>query len=478
MNIIRHCLVIFITLSSVYSYSQVPDSSLNESLQLPEKYYSKVNNKINAVNDKLIKKSLKYLAKFQRQERKIQEKMQKLNPEKVTNVLSKETEKYKEFSQKIKSKTAGATKGISGVYNPYLDSLGTSLSFLKQFNGISDRVKEPLAGFHELQSKLQQSEKIKEFIAERKNQIKELLSKYTKLPGGLRKQYTNLSKTAYYYSAQVKEYKEMLKDPKKVERKALSMLSKLPAFQKFMRQNGQLASLFSLPGNNDPTQSLTGLQTRSSVQGLIQQRISGSGRNAQAQIQSNLAAAHAELDKLKDKLNEFGGGSTDIEMPDFKPNAQKTKSFLKRLEYSADVQFVKSNNLLPSAANIGLGVGYKLNDKGALGTGISYKMGMGSIQHIAFTSQGIGLRSYMDWKIKKQLYASGGYEMNYNSAFKNIQQLKNYDAWQRSALIGISKKYKISKKVKGEMKLLYDFLAHQHKPVTPEVVYRLGYNFK
>jgi len=102
---------------------------------------------------------------------------------------------------------------------------------------------------------------------------------------------------------------------------------------------------------------------------------------------------------------------------------------------------------------------------------------MGTIQHIVFTSQGLGLRSYMDWKIKKQFFLSGGYEMNCNTVFKNIEQLKNYDAWQRSALIGISKKYKISKKVQGEMKLLYDFLANAHAPVSQPVVFRLGYKF-
>ncbi len=274
----------------------------------------------------------------------------------------------------------------------------------------------------------------------------------------------------------------MLKDPKQIEQKALGILNKLPAFQKFMKENSQLASLFRLPGSLSPGggqgTALTGLQTRSSVQGLIQQRIAADGTNAQAQIQANLAAAHAELNKLKDKLNAFGGGSNDVEMPEgFRVNPEKTKSFLKRLEYSTDLQFSKTNNLLPSTADIGLGIGYKLDDKKIIGIGMNYKMGMGSIQHISITHQGLGFRSYVDWKIKKQFYASGGYEMNYNAAFKNIEQLKNYNAWQRSGLIGVSKKYKISKKVKGEMKLLYDFLANAHIPVSQPVVFRLGYKF-
>ena len=109
---------------------------------------------------------------------------------------------------------------------------------------------------------------------------------------------------------------------------------------------------------------------------------------------------------------------------------------------------------------------------------MSYKMGMGSFRHISFTHQGIGFRSYADYKIKGSLFMSGGYEMNYNAAFKNIGQLKDYNAWQRSALMGVSKKYKISKKRKGEMKLLYDLLANQHIPVTQSVIFRVGYHIK
>lgn len=465
----------FLCLFGNHTGAQSIDSLALSAKDIPSKYYTKVDKKINSVDNQLTKKSIKYLAKFQRQEAKLQRKMQKLNPE---FVIDSTTEKYQALSQKIKNSAAPLTKPAGGEYSSYLDSLGTSLSFLKQFDGISGKVERPLLSLNQLQSKLQESEKIKAFITERKSRIKEMLSNYTKLPAGLKGQYARLSKTAYYYSAQLKEYKEMLKDPEKIERQTLSLLNKLPAFQTFMQKNSQLASLFPLPGDVGSAQGLADLQTRGSVQSLIQQRIASGGPNAQAQIKANLASAQAEMGKLKDKLNEFTGGSGgDFNMPDFKPNSQKIKPLLKRLEYSADIQFEKSSSLLPSSANIGLGIGYKLNDKGTAGIGLSYKLGMGTIQRLSFTSQGLGLRSYMDWKIKKQFYISCGYEMNYNSVFKNVEQLKGYDAWQRSALIGISKKYKVSKKVNGEMKLLYDFLANSHIPVSQPIVFRLGYKF-
>ena len=250
-----------------------------------------------------------------------------------------------------------------------------------------------------LKDKFNQSAKVNEFIAQRKQQIQQLLSKYTQLPGSLKRQFDKMRKSAYYYKAQVSEYKSMLKDPKKIEETAIKVLNKIPAFQKFMKQNSQLASLFGLPGDYGTPATLAGLQTRASVQNLIQQRIASGGPNAMAQVRQNLSEAQGELSKLKDKLNQLGGGSGDLEMPDFKPNTQKTKSFLKRLEYGFNVQFSKNNQWVPSSANLGLSLGYKINDKSSAGIGISYNAGLGTLQHIQITSQGVGLRSYFDWKM-------------------------------------------------------------------------------
>jgi hypothetical protein len=77
------------------------------------------------------------------------------------------------------------------------------------------------------------------------------------------------------------------------------------------------------------------------------------------------------------------------------------------------------------------------------------------------------LRSYLDIKIKGSIWISGGYEENYQHEFTKIDQLKDVNAWQKSGLIGLTKKYNIGKK-KGNLQLLWDFLSysqcqeHQH----------------
>lgn len=295
---------------------------------------------------------------------------------------------------------------------------------------------------------------IKQIIKERRQQLKEQLEKV-----GLSKQLKKMNKQVYYYQQQLTEYKSMLKDRKKIEQKAMAELQKLPAFTAFMKKNSQLASLFRLPDSYGTAESLAGLQTRASVQNQIMTRFA-SNVNPQQYIGQQMQTAKAELNKIKDKLNKLGGGSSDVEMPDFKPNTQKTKSFLKRIEYGANVQSQKTNSFLPVTSDMVLTGGYKLNDKIVTGIGVSYKLGWGSgINHIKLTNEGVGLRSYADMKLKGSFWISGGYEQNYQKAFGSIVQLKNLDAWQTSGLIGLSKKYKIGKKT-NNLQLLWDFMSY------------------
>ena len=246
-----------------------------------------------------------------------------------------------------------------------------------------------------------------------------------------------------------------------------------------------LASLFRIPGDsNDPAYiaSLAGLQTRGQVNNLIQQQIQSAGPNGMQHFRQQMQAGLSQMNELKSKLGKFGGGSSDDIMPEgFKPNSQKTKSFLKRIEYGTNIQTQKNTNFFPTTSDLGVSAGYKLNDKSIIGLGTSFKLGLGNgWQHIKFSGQGVGLRSFIDWKIKGNLWISGGLEYNYRTAFNNIDQLRDLNAWQKSGLIGLSKsvpvKMKFFKKTKAQ--LLWDFMSYQQVPRTQAVIFRFNYNFK
>lgn len=331
-----------------------------------------------------------------------------------------------------------------------------------------------------LQTQLQKAEIIKQFLKERKQFLKEQLERF-----GLVKKLKNLNKEVYYYQQQIVAYKDLLNDPKKIEKKVLELLSKTTLWKDFFRKNSLLASMFRIPDTfGDPAilTSLSGLQTRAQVNGIIQTQLSMAGPSAMQQFQSNIQNAQAQLNQLKEKVLWQGGSSSDAAMPEgFKPNNQKTKTVLQRLEYGANIQSQKATNYFPVTSDLGISVGYKMNDKSILGIGVSYKLGWGTgWDNLKLSSEGVGLRSYIDWKIKGGLWISGGYEQNYRTAFENIAQLRNRSAWQQSGLLGISKKFSFKSKLlkQTNIRLLWDFLSYQQVPRTQAVVFRVGYNLK
>ncbi|MEP6673664.1 MAG: hypothetical protein ABJA78_00855 [Ferruginibacter sp.] len=467
--------------------AQKADSVINRQLtiadsaiHLPSKYLAQVDSKVDKYYNRITSKTEKALEKLSRWENKIHALVKKAGPEAEQKLFGNNQltfavvlEKYKEGKE--------IAQHYKSQYNEYTDKLSTSVKYLDdQKQKLEEQYVKPVKAAKEKIEKLQDQEDntaaVQKFIKDRKKQLMDQAIQYI----GKSKYLAKINKESYYYVETIKNYKELFNDPKKAEQTALTILNKIPAFQEFMKKNSQLASLFRVPGNYGTAQSIAGLQTRASVNALIQDRIASGGPNAQQQISQNIQAAQAELSKIKDKIMKAGGGGSDAEIPDFKPNMQKTKTFLQRLEYGSNFQFSKQNSLLPTTADIGLNIGYKINDKSVIGLGGSYKMGMGSIQHISITHQGIGLRSYIDWKLKKQFFVTGGFEMNHNSAFKNIQQLQSYEAWQQAGLIGLTKKMSIKTKwTKGtKLQLLYDLLANTHVPISQPVVFRIGYAFK
>ena len=468
----------------------------------PQKWSASVEKKMNKLEDKIVAKSEKTLHRLQRQEEKIYPKQLRTKDSVVAKTKLAEAEsKYKALEDRLRSPQS-SLPNTARQYIPHLDTLTTAFKFLDQ-NKMTASVKDALSKIEGLNNRLDQAEEIKKFIHDRKEQLKNELQQL-----GMEKELKKYNKEVYYYSEQIKEYKTILNDPDKIEKKAIELLSKTKFFQDFLRKNSLLASLFRLP-SNDPTDpayqaNLAGLQTRAQVNNIIQQQISTGGPNAMQQFQQNMQQAQSQIQQLKNKILQSGGSSSDDEMPDlpdgkagFKPNNQKTKSFLKRLEWGTNFQTQRATNYFPVTSDIGLSVGYKLNDKSVIGIGASYKLGWGTgWKNISITQQGAGLRSYLDWKAPfgspkggmfANLWISGGFEMNYKTLFNSIAQLQDFNAFQQSGLIGLSKIVSLHSPKGGaggglfkktKVQVLWDFLSYEQVPRTQPVVFRIGYCIK
>lgn len=456
---------------------------------IPQKFIRQTETKAAKYAQRITNRTEKTLTKLARWEGKIKALLEKASPETAQRLFGNPQMTFEGILDQYK-KGQQIANNYGKQYDEYRDRLGNTMDYVSAQNAKAKAVSKQL---QELDSLADNTEAVQQFIKERKKQLIEQSIQHL----GKSKYLQKINKESYYYIETIRNYKEIFQDEKKAEELAVKLLHRIPGFEDFLQRNSAVAGLFGFNNNmaGSGTPNLAGLQTRASVTALIQDRIAAGGPGAQQAFAQNVQQAQAQLNQLKDSINQ--GGSSDGELPSFKPNNTKTKTFLQRIEYTANVGFGKINHAfgrqvpLSAAANsnatadIALGIGYKLNDKSTVGLGASYKLGMGSLQRVRFSGQGIGIRSYIDWKLKKQFYVSGGYEMNYLPALQGLRIPTPFgssvaDTWQRSGLIGISKKMKVKTKwfKASSLQLLYDMLHNQQRPSGQAFIFRIGYSFK
>jgi len=451
----------------------------------PDKLSTSVEKRLSRLEIKIISKGTKIIERLQKQEGKIYENQCRTKDSLEGRLKLLQMQRtYRALAERLRHPSSPIASNIRR-YIPHLDTVSSVLKFLEQ-NHATANVKGTISKIESFNEKLQQAQEINDFICERREMLQHDLERLH-----LVKELKRFNKETYYYHEQIKEYKARVSDPGKIEKKVIGLLIKTQAFRDFMRKNSMLASLFGVPRDpDDPVSlaSLAGLQTRVEVNNLITQQFASGAPNAQLRFQQNVQQARAQLQQLKNKVMQFNRGSSEDVMPrGFKPNNQKTKSFLKRLEYGANIQAERATNFFPATTDLGLSVGYKLNDKSIIGVGAAYKAGLGGgWNHMELSSQGAGLRSFVDWRLKGSIWISGGYEMNYKSQLRGVQISSPFGGgqeavpWQQSGLIGLSKVMDVKSKFfkKTKLQLLWDFLSHQQLPRTHPVIFRIGYNLK
>jgi len=459
--------------------------------------------RVNALTAKLISQTKKDLLRMQRQDKLLRERLAADGQPAHGGGLVSVDEQYNTLISSMSLDSGGRNVVPAGGYQANLDSLQGVLKFLGQKNNNIPGAQKALGELTALQAKMQDADLVKQFLSQRRAQISSYLEQYTNLPSGVTGIFASYKKQAYYYSQQVQAYKEELNDPDRLLKRALGELNKLPSFASFMKRNSVLAGLFNMPagssaegpsggllsrdklmaslggdpaGGNSMGGNTAGVPGASFPQGSEQATggISGQG------LTQSIGEAQGQVDGLRDKLNAAGGGSGgDLDVPDFKPNSQRTRSFFRRLELGTNLQSTSSSVYFPTTTDLGLSLGYRLDDKNVVGIGLSYKMGWGrDIKHVSISSQGIGLRSFADIHISKSFFATGGFEYNYQHPFSIQGFPVRLDDWRKSGLLGITKIISMKSRPfkKARLQLLWDFLSYGNRPQTQPLKFRIGYS--
>lgn len=452
-------------------------------LQALDKQYTKA-------NERLQKQTASYLQKLQKQETKLKKQLAKTDSLKAAQVFGNIEDKYSQLTTQLQQPNTGTKQYLKG-----LDSVKTTLSFLEQSKlpspfGEGQGVR--LEGLNQLSSTLQNAGNIKQQLKQRKDFLKQQLQNTP-----LAKQLQGMQQQVYYYQQQLNEYKELLNNPDKLVQRLMGYVRELPAFKNFFQQNSILSQLFAVPANYGTPQSLVGLQTNASVNSMLSQRLGVAtppNGGMPAQLQAPLQQANNQLQQLKQKVKNLANSgsisnSNDEQWPEDSkrpPNAQKTKTFLQRLQVGFNTQSQRNSSLLPAITDVAVTVGYKINENLTTGVGTAFKLGLGNgWQNIRFTAEGLGVRSFIEGKLPKllpvvgeNLWLSANVEWNYFPTLNQTIPLSSFkldwSAWQQSGLLGLTKKMKAGKRT-IRTQILYNLNYAQQRHITSPFVFRVGW---
>jgi hypothetical protein len=475
------CLAVF--LPTKYSISG--DTTINTSLQNSKQVallVSKTNKKTEHLNQVINKKTKHYLKAFYKTEQKLKRAVLQFDSGAINTIFSYDpTLQMQQFSNRVLNVDSAKLGRVVNGYYPNVDSLECLFKFfgnnaensLNSYTGTLKNLKI-------IESKIASADHLQQVLEQRKEQIKRYLTGKTRLPKSIRNIYRQYSENVFYYGQEIKQIKETFNDPEKLLISALAVVNKIPAFTDFIKRNSFLSNFLggtSQDFANSGITAVTGMVSRAQLLQTVN-NLNGSNNILQSIVQQTASNQPGQIDiNLPDQLR--GSDNTEV-IPNYEPNTERTKSFSKRLEYGTNIQTKRSTNYFPTTTDLALSIGYKLNAKSIIGLGASYKLGLGqNFNNVKLTSEGIGLRSFLDYKIKKTFFITGGWEYNYQLPIVGLNSIEFQNGWAASGLVGLTKEIKFNTKFfkRSKVQLLWDFLGKYQTPQRQQIVFRAGYTF-
>jgi hypothetical protein len=183
----------------------------------PSRLFHRIQSKTATLDEQLTRQTEKYLQNMARQEERLRKKLYKVDSNAAKNLFAGSAGRYAALGQRLAQDTGSSSLALSGEYQAYTDSLQGMLKFMKE----NPQAAASLKQLQSLGSKVQDAEEVTQYIRERKQQLSQYIQQHMSVSGLLRKDYQGFNRGIYYYSQQVREYKEMLNDPDKLTKEAL-----------------------------------------------------------------------------------------------------------------------------------------------------------------------------------------------------------------------------------------------------------------
>ncbi len=438
--------------------------------------------------DKQLKKALQRLTK---QEQKLKNKLKKKDSSahaKLENSLSYDSLKNYYAAKKEKLQSCK----VSRTTNKVLDSLSVMKKFTqktldqaKQNGLLKNDLYIPSADnqLADLKSKLALQDELSQLMSKQNDRLKNSLGQLGNVAN-----LKGLNKTFFYYNQKAQVYKNMAKEPEKVEELALNYLKGLEGFETSLSNGLRQRSAeggVSMQGMKPEGLKRMGFQTKQSIKENISQKFNLNNQEKTKAFKEKISQAKGEFNELKTQKAQVQKELKQIKEEGFKPNPMRGLPFAQRIEKNFNWQVKRAANAQPAIADFNFQVGFKHRERLTYNLLAGTAIGLGQdIRNIKLSWQGVRAGANVDWKWMWGLSAQAGYEAlykEYETAFMfqettdvTPQLISQTNYLKHTAYAGIMKTYRLNKKYNGTILIAYDFLWNEYDKPSP-ILIRFGW---
>lgn len=310
--------------------------------------------------------------------------------------------------------------------------------------------------------------------------------------GGI-KGFAGIDKSVFYSNEKVKVFQQIKDEPSRLEEKSLEYLQGHEGFDNCLKGNPGGMEALAGKGIDATALQKMGYQTKQQMNAQLQKKLGGSGGGIQQQMSKDVAKWQDKANKLmtagkgvRQKSQELRNSQSSlkrfgkIDKPSFKVNPMKAQPLTRRIEKQINWQTTRATlDGKPAIFQVSAMAGYKHTPNLTYGVGIAPSIGLGqNWSNIRISFEGLGLRSFAEWKWIYGIGLYAGYERTYKMAAfddktteTNLVPNKHNTAIYNEAIVaGLTKTYSINEKWSGSIQVLYDVWWKEKSLRSPIII--------
>ncbi len=287
---------------------------------------------------------------------------------------------------------------------------------------------------------------------------------------------TGIDKNVYYAREKIKVFRSISEEPDKAEEAALEILQGQAGFEEAL-QGDNANSLQTLAGKGASTSDLEkmGYKTKRQMQQLLQSKFGSNLGGLQEGMSKQITDYQDKLKELENAKKTFKNTKQSaqqlkhIDKPSFKVNPMRGLPFGRRIEKQYNWQTSRATiDGKPAMFQFSAIAGFKHTPRLSYGGGLATSIGLGkNWNNIRFTFEGLGLRTYAQYKVIWGIGAYAGYERMFKRVvftgkdantieYNKKENQHNTRQYSEAVMLGVTKDYRINEKWNGSLQVLYD----------------------